>query len=227
MDLLEFSQGKRLPLKQVQIIGKQIGSALKMMHEKRVIHRDVKLANILIYEKEKVKLIDFDFARYLDNGRANTRCGTRHYCAPEVIIEGPDGYGVKADAYSFGIVLYKLIYGSLPSFTYSMENIVKFADSGKTIEEKARLGGDSAYVDVLNELICHEDKRKTVAEVLKMPFFQQADEEPFSKQALEEPFFKPPLNKPSFKQAPKDSVFQSSILKFLSRFCFGSKLASY
>ncbi len=201
MDLYDFRKVNRLTTKQVQIIGKQIGSALKVMHEHGFIHRDIKPSNILIYKNEKVKLIDFDASRYLDDGRANTQCGTADYMAPEVISQGSDGYGIKADAWSFGMVLYDMAFNSLPPFVDSvdiyqtMQDTVKFAESGKTIEEEAQLRGDPAFVDLLNKLICHEDNRITVAQALEEPFFKQALEEPAS---------------------------QSSILKFLSRLCCSS-----
>jgi serine/threonine protein kinase len=60
-----------------------------------------------------IKLVDFGFAKLLcDNSRTFTNCGTCGYTAPEV-IKG-EGYGVRADVWSFGILLCELISGELP-----------------------------------------------------------------------------------------------------------------
>lgn len=56
------------------------------------------------------KLIDFGFAKIIDNARATTCCGTVAYAAPEVIA-GLSHYSFSADLWSFGILLYELCTG--------------------------------------------------------------------------------------------------------------------
>ncbi len=88
-----------------------IGRALKAAHthSSKIIHRDVKLDNVFWDERLGVyKLGDFGIARATTEGGSMTRgSGTRLYIAPEVFL-GKD-YDVKADMYSFGIMLYGLL----------------------------------------------------------------------------------------------------------------------
>lgn len=65
---------------------RQVFAAFMYLHEKGIVHRDVKMENILIDEKMNVKIIDFGFGVKLHKGEVlYDFCGTPHYIAPEVI----------------------------------------------------------------------------------------------------------------------------------------------
>ncbi len=87
-----------------------IGTALKAAHDKKVLHRDVKLENVFYNEKKKeYKLGDFGIAKQTTDGFAETRAFTRGYAAPEVRgTPENDRYNYTADIYSFGMMLYVL-----------------------------------------------------------------------------------------------------------------------
>ncbi len=89
---------------------KHIGSALKVVHDNYMMHRDIKLENIF-WDKEKniYKLGDFGFAKYVEDGLAETIGYTEGYGAPEIINRIRESYSVAADIYSFGISLYLLL----------------------------------------------------------------------------------------------------------------------
>ncbi len=191
-NLFDFNEKRTLTKKKVCDIGKQIASALKEMHERGLIHRDVKLENILIDKNGKIKLIDYGLSRSLRGGRANTLCGSMGYVAPEIYKR--ETHGVKADAWAFGVLLYALAFDLYPPFiemedvVLTPKNTVEFADSGITIEDlfkqknksliNSELGRDDAFWTLLNKLLCHEDKRITVAEALEELFLkEQAHEE--------------------------------------------------
>ena len=86
----------------------QICSGIKTIHSKKIIHRDLKPGNILINEKNIIKIGDFGLSREIgSNSFASSKCGTHYYMAPEIIRYGK--YNKKADIYSLGCIIYELL----------------------------------------------------------------------------------------------------------------------
>ncbi|CAL8304678.1 unnamed protein product [Gadus morhua 'NCC'] len=97
----------------VRVYAAELGSALGFLHDFGVIHRDVKMENILLTENGHLRLADFGLSRRLERGgRAFTICGTIQYMAPEVLSGGP--YNHAADWWSLGILLFSLVTGRFP-----------------------------------------------------------------------------------------------------------------
>lgn len=84
---------------------------LEHMHEREIIYRDLKPENVMIDEVGYPKLIDFGTAKVVE-GRTYTVVGTPHYMAPEVILG--KGYGLSADYWCLGVIIYEFVCGSLP-----------------------------------------------------------------------------------------------------------------
>ena len=95
-------------------IFKQIISALEYIHEKNICHRDLKLENVLIDDKGKIKIIDFGLSKRVeDHKKLATFCGSWSYCSPEVAQQNDyDGYA--NDRWSLGVLLFALVSGCLP-----------------------------------------------------------------------------------------------------------------
>ncbi|XP_002937672.2 ribosomal protein S6 kinase-related protein [Xenopus tropicalis] len=97
----------------VRLFGAELVSVLAYLHDVGIIHRDVKMENILLDERGHLKLTDFGFARQLAFGHhAYTICGTLQYMAPEVLSGGP--YNHSADWWSLGVLLFALATGKFP-----------------------------------------------------------------------------------------------------------------
>uniref|UniRef100_UPI00398EE78C ribosomal protein S6 kinase-related protein n=1 Tax=Pristiophorus japonicus TaxID=55135 RepID=UPI00398EE78C len=97
----------------VRVFAAELGSAIGFLHDFGVVHRDVKMENVLLSERGHLKLTDFGLSRRLCRGeRANTICGTVQYMAPEVLRGSP--YNHAADWWSLGVLLYTLVAGKFP-----------------------------------------------------------------------------------------------------------------
>src|SRR5207302_4050031 len=104
-----------LPLRRALRIAAQVGSALDAAHARGLVHRDVKPANILVGEDDRVFLSDFGVAKELGTHgttRTGSFVGTTAYSAPEQIEGRPvDG---RADVYALACVLYECLAGTAP-----------------------------------------------------------------------------------------------------------------
>ena len=86
----------------------QICLAMKHVHDRKVLHRDLKCQNIFLTKNSMIKLGDFGIARVLSGTKDNakTMVGTPYYLSPEII--NGKGYNFKSDIWSLGVVLYEL-----------------------------------------------------------------------------------------------------------------------
>ena len=85
--------------------------ALRYLHSKKIIYRDLKPENVMIDETGHVKLVDFGFAKRVDNKKLKTLCGTPEYMAPEILLKPCQGYTYSADFWSLGVLVFELLTG--------------------------------------------------------------------------------------------------------------------
>lgn len=110
----------------VATYGSQIADALAYAHQRNVVHRDVKPANMLLHADGRLMLSDFGLAKIIDQGNRIARprnhpdAGTPEYMAPEQVNGHSDE---RSDIYALGVVLYLLLTSRLP-FTGSSSNAV-------------------------------------------------------------------------------------------------------
>lgn len=147
----------------------QLCLAVAYVHSKGIVHRDLKLENILLDERCNVKLGDFGFTREFEAKRLmDTFCGTTGYAAPEM-LSGKKYTGPEVDVWSLGVILYALLCGALP-----------FDDDDESVMKDKILRGDFEIPDCLSEeaqslvaSILQQDptKRPSIQSILAHPWF--------------------------------------------------------
>lgn len=109
----------------------QIVSAIDFCHCKGVVHRDLKLENVLLDSNMNVKLADFGFSNTFTPGTPlKTWCGSPPYAAPELFL-GVEYDGPRADIWSLGVVLYALVCGALPFDGLTLHDLRSLVMGGK------------------------------------------------------------------------------------------------
>lgn len=145
----------------------QMCLAIKHVHDRKIIHRDIKGQNIFITKNNTVKLGDFGIARILNKTmeKARTVVGTPYYLSPEIIENKP--YSYKSDIWSMGVVLYELCMLTPPfngtSLQYLALKIVKGSYtpiSGNYSKELKNLVADMLNLD--------PSKRPSADQILSM-----------------------------------------------------------
>lgn len=156
----------------------QLAQAVKELHSKLVLHRDIKLANILLHmdgTKMHVKLADFGSAIILESRRAKKtfKIGTMGYMAPEMLAGEP--FGLPYDVWSLGSLFYCLLTFSLPFWDKDTKKWKKEVMQGKIqIDSPSTIDRVSFEAkDLLMKMLENDpDQRITIDKVLTHPWFR-------------------------------------------------------
>jgi serine/threonine protein kinase len=124
--LMELSKARGVfSTEEIQHIMAQLLQGVEYLHSKYVLHRDLKLGNIMVDAGGNMKIGDFGFATQLAaaDERKHTMCGTPNYIAPEVLAARAHntGYSFEVDTWSIGVILYTLAVGIPPFETKDLE----------------------------------------------------------------------------------------------------------
>ncbi|KAL4063794.1 hypothetical protein V8B97DRAFT_671057 [Scleroderma yunnanense] len=163
----------RLSEDETRIIFGQLCLAVAYLHDKGIVHRDLKLENVLLDERCRVKLGDFGFTREYERAvYMETFCGTTGYAAPEV-LQGKRYLGPEVDVWSMGVILYCLLTGTLP-FDDDDETIMKEKVIKGEYEDPEWLSKDARDL-IRNILQWDPSKRLTIPQILSSPWFTARD----------------------------------------------------
>lgn len=119
---------KKISEAEVRFYIRQVVDGIAYLHANLVIHRDLKLGNLLLTSDMEVKIGDFGLATRLDTlyDRKRTMCGTPNYIAPEILNgQRGDGHSFEVDIWSLGVVMYTLLVGRPPFETEDVKDTYK------------------------------------------------------------------------------------------------------
>ncbi len=149
----------------------QIAMALKFLHDKHILHRDLKTANVFLTSKNVVKLGDFGISTVLQNtvACAKTVCGTPYYFSPELCQSKP--YGNKSDVWAMGVMFYEMLTLNRPFNAKNLRELLKKVVAGQydPVPESVPLEMRQLSAALLN---LNPSLRPSVNRVLEMPYIQ-------------------------------------------------------
>ena len=179
--------GETFSEREAATIFKQIISAISYCHGKGIVHRDLKMENVIFVDTKgnlDIKIIDFGLSQYdtfkllslvnliseetAKTVNMNDIVGTPHYIAPEV-LKGK--YNQKCDIWSAGVILYSMLSGHFPFNGRTNKEIFKSISKKKfEFPEKYWKNISNEAKDLIGHMLCEEDKRFSADKVLKHPW---------------------------------------------------------
>ncbi|XP_006628674.2 NUAK family SNF1-like kinase 2 [Lepisosteus oculatus] len=162
-DLYDFiSDGRTLTEREGRHFFRQIVSAVLYCHRNGIVHRDLKLENILLDANGNVKIADFGLSNvYRRDTYLQTFCGSPLYASPE-IVNGRPYCGPEVDSWSLGVLLYTLVYGAMPFDGQDYKNLVRQITSGQ-YREPSKPSDACGLIRWM--LMVNPERRATVEEI--------------------------------------------------------------
>ena len=181
-ELFEYINNKYSE-RQLAVLFYQVFSGLCYLHEKKILHRDLKLENLMISEIEKdintgeeyfwMKIIDFGTAKIFERKKKEKEIiGSSYYIAPEVLKKN---YNEKCDTWSVGVILYMTLTGVPPFDGETDEDIIHRIKIGKYSKTNKRfLEHSPEVIDLVNSLLERNiDKRLSAKQALEHQWFKK------------------------------------------------------
>jgi serine/threonine protein kinase len=189
-----IGQRGRLPEALARFYAAQIALAIGYLHSNGVAYRDLKPENLLLDGEGNINVVDLGLCK--DGMRSATQgsqsfCGTTEYLAPEIL--NYQEHGLAVDWWSYGMVLYEMLTGLPPWYSYKQEEVVRGILGGELtfppyVSEPAR--------ELIAGLLCRDPAKRLgsargVEDFIDLPFFKAIDWVALARRELRAPF-RPP-----------------------------------
>ncbi|XP_042621990.1 serine/threonine-protein kinase Nek4-like isoform X1 [Cyprinus carpio] len=169
---LKQQKGELLPERQVVEWFVQIAMALQYLHEKHILHRDLKTQNIFLTKTNIIKVGDLGIARVLENQNdmASTLIGTPYYMSPELFSNKP--YNYKSDVWALGCCAYEMATLKHAFNAKDMNSLVYRIVEGKLPQMPSKF--DPQLGELIKRMLCKKpEDRPDVKHVLRQPYIKQ------------------------------------------------------
>ncbi|KAH0787867.1 AGC family protein kinase [Histomonas meleagridis] len=185
-DLFDYVSKRTTPLPESEVVEifTQICLAVKYLHDRKIIHRDIKLDNIFMFKNGLIKLGDFGFAKCLRStiDKTKSTVGSPYYLSPEVCSGIP--YSAPSDIWGLGCVLFIMCTLKFPFYGNTFPDIVR------SILRCAPASIPHIYSNELRQLVTlmlqkQPEKRPTINEILQVPLLRYKAMELLGRSAFE------------------------------------------
>ncbi|XP_042261116.1 serine/threonine-protein kinase Nek4 isoform X1 [Thunnus maccoyii] len=169
---LKQQKGELLPERQVVEWFVQIAMALQYLHERNILHRDLKTQNIFLTKTNIIKVGDLGIARVLENQNdmASTLIGTPYYMSPELFSNKP--YNHKSDVWALGCCVYEMSTLKHAFNAKDMNSLVYRIVEGKLPQMPSRY--DPQLGDLIKSMLCKRpEDRPDVKLILRQPYIKR------------------------------------------------------
>ncbi|KKF93161.1 Serine/threonine-protein kinase plo1 [Ceratocystis platani] len=179
MDMVRRRKGLTEP--EVRFYSVQVSGAIKYMHTKGIIHRDLKMGNIFLDSRMNAKIGDFGLAALVVTGtdmhtiRRTTLCGTPNYIAPEILEKGKKGHDHMVDIWSLGIIMFAMLTSKPPFQSATTDEIYRRARERDYEWPTLENGGREISIeaqDVVATMLTDADLRPEPDTIVAHPFFR-------------------------------------------------------
>jgi len=169
-----YQRPESFTVDEIRSIFSQLNNVFKKMQQHKIIHRDLKLGNILIKFTDESrrnfipKLSDYGFSKELNdyNFSTNTHLGTPATMAPEIIMNYP--YNEKSDLWSVGVMMYQLYYRKVPYDGNTEQEVLNNINNCISFS----MPEDEKFADLINRLlVVNVQNRISWDEYFEHPFF--------------------------------------------------------
>ena len=174
---LKSKPQRRLEEWDAKRIFKQILEGLKYCHTRCITHRDIKLENLLLDDKNNIKIIDFGFSTCIPNDKKiKIFCGTPSYMAPEIVLK-TEYCGPPADIWALGVLLFTILSGQFPYRGATDEELYnKICKADYHLPSVVQSSLSSEVKDLLAKLFSIKaDERPSARDLLQHPWLQNID----------------------------------------------------
>ncbi|XP_015446148.1 testis-specific serine/threonine-protein kinase 4 isoform X2 [Pteropus alecto] len=162
----------------------QMTLGIAYLHSKGIVHRDLKLENLLLDKRENVKISDFGFAKMVPSSQAvqsspsyrqvncfthlsQTYCGSFAYACPEILLGLPYN-PFLSDTWSMGVILYTLVVARLPFDDTNLKKLLRETQKEVTFPSNSSISQECK--NLVLHMLCQATKRATILDVIKDPW---------------------------------------------------------